>query len=185
MALAAASERRSGSKAVAAVALARTLADPAVRAVEAQAGLLGVGLLPPVVIDAPDPERELRRLVEASFLAVRERFDVLMYPAHGGPDHSRVVRIVDAGVHVGRLASLGERSLRVDTPYADLSDRQLADLAVDMDLPVWLCDWAIEPSPDRDRWVAVLKEAGWVGDPTRADLSVHISPGRASPIPNP
>lgn len=181
--MAVATDRRQG--AVAAVALGRSLSDPALRAVEAQAGVLGVQLSAPIVVEGDDLEADLKRLLEASFRAVREGFDVLVYPAHGGPDHRRVVRIVDAGVHASGLASLGDRLLRVETPYADLSDRQLADLAVDMDLPVWMCSWAVGPSPDRDRWVAILKEAGWIGDPLRADPTIHVSPVRTSSIPGP
>jgi hypothetical protein len=185
LALSVAADRRPGSGTVAGVALARSQADTSIRAVEAQTALLGIPLLPPIVVDLDDIEGELRRLIDASFLAVREHIEVLVDPRHGGPDHSRVVRIADAGVYASRLASLTGRPIRVETPYADLSDRQLADLAVDMDLPVWLCDWALDPSPERDRWVAVLKEAGWIGDPARPEPAIHIPRASGSTTPSP
>ena len=68
---------------------------------------------------------------------------------------------LDAGVH-------GVPSLRVEMPFVDLNDREVADLAVDLGVSramVECCWWWSEAGPEgevlRERWAAALKAAGF------------------------
>jgi hypothetical protein len=52
------------------------------------------------------------------------------------------------GLDVARLGSAGDgapmaKGLRIETPYADLTDAQLMDLALDMDVPLHACWWCL------------------------------------------
>jgi len=61
--------------------------------------------------------------------------------------------------------------VRVEAPYADFSDRQLAELVIELDLPVWTCWWWGATNDDqaawseRQHWTALLRELGWLGKP--------------------
>jgi hypothetical protein len=67
----------------------------------------------------------------------------------------------------------GVEPFRIQVPYADLTDRQLADLVLDMDLPIWTCWWwglargprnvggAEVARAEYEKWDELLKEAGW------------------------
>ena len=57
--------------------------------------------------------------------------------------------------------------VKIDSPLLDLTDRQVAELAVDMDAPVWSCWWALpasddlpEARPQRERWGGLLQDLG-------------------------
>ncbi|VAX40532.1 hypothetical protein MNBD_PLANCTO03-1615 [hydrothermal vent metagenome] len=92
----------------------------------------------------------------------------------------RIAAAVDRALLVSRLGLLdGEGSsgggageeITIETPLVDLTDRQIADLVVDLDAPAYLCWWwrqLGEPeaeavaSVERGVWLAALGEAGWV-----------------------
>lgn len=158
--------------------------DPVlIAAVERQAAIIGSTVLRPIATGAQGFEHELRSLVEASLIAVGEGFDVLVNPVNAGDDPDRIARVFDMGLRVAPLVSLGGRQIQIETPYADLTDRQIADLALDMDLPVWLSHWS---SPtERERWAALLKEVGWIGDPMRGDAAVETSLRQSRPRSTP
>jgi hypothetical protein len=62
------------------------------------------------------------------------------------------------------------------TPYVDFVDAQIADLALDMDLPVWTCWWwegEGEAERVKERWMAALGKAGWVD---RRSAGIQIPP---------
>lgn len=91
----------------------------------------------------------------------------------GGPELDRLATEIDRSVLISRLVSLegsaGARGVRIDTPVIDLSDAQLADLALDLAVPTDLCwferpEAAGDPAADaeRRRWSAVLAEFGGV-----------------------
>src|SRR5205814_1142018 len=68
-------------------------------------------------------------------------------------------------------ASMGAgRPVEVQAPYADLTDSQVADLILDMDLPIWTCWWNQGPGAEpgavaeRDHWARLLKAAGLESD---------------------
>ena len=123
--------------------------------------------------------RDTLNLVQASVAAIERGCTQVVWPTHTvhaqSPDLDDVARAVDRALLVARLISLdgdhhGQPGFRIETPLVDLSDRQLADLVIDMDLPVRLCWWwhaemsqggAAEFRTHHDRWTAVLREVGW------------------------
>lgn len=131
-----------------------------------------------------DTERLSRLLLEASYAAVAQGAGRVVWAGAAAADARDAIDL-DAlsGIHtramlVERLASLeqGEASgggFKVQVPYADLTDRQLADLVLDMDLPIWTCWWwSLGRGPrsvpgaelaraEYERWDGILKEAGW------------------------
>jgi len=101
---------------------------------------------------------------------------------------------------VSQLVSLADANpgspvVRVRTPYADLTDRQIADLVLDMDLPVWTCWWMDESQlgegesrdeakAEREKWTGLLKAAGWAGS-LEAKAQVTVRPIRRPPAGEP
>jgi hypothetical protein len=80
-----------------------------------------------------------------------------------------------------------QRQVRVRAPYADLTDRQVADLAIDMDAPIWTCWWMSPAIPDdlrseaereRVKWSTLMKESGWTGS-LEARALVVVRPAAA------
>lgn len=87
--------------------------------------------------------------------------------AHGELDLDVIAESIDRATLIGRLASLDARSeIEVHTPFVDLTDRQVADLAVDMGVDPSVCWWAStddstpEAIAERRRWGMALREAG-------------------------
>jgi hypothetical protein len=134
-------------------------------------------------------------LLAAGRLAMSLGIRTVVWPVHYGAgragepgtlDLDRAAVGADRALLVGRLMSLeghesGVPSIRFETPLLDLSDRQLAELAVDLGLSIALegaaakaCWWTLalqEPSrwsteaidqatAERIRWVPVLRDAG-------------------------
>ncbi len=120
-----------------------------------------------------------RDLLHASMTAIARRCSTVLWPIHStrseGPDIDQVARAIDRAMLISRLIALdadlhGNPAFRIDAPYIDFSDRQLADLVIDMDLPVRLCWWwhaemargsSTEFRAQHDRWTPVLREVGW------------------------
>ncbi len=111
-------------------------------------------------------------LLAAAALAAAEGLDYVLWPVHAGEDLelARVAEGVDRAALVTRLASLdaapaGLRPVEVRAPYADFTDAQIADLALDMDLPLRTCWWwdgrDEEARRERQRWGRALAMAGW------------------------
>lgn len=117
-------------------------------------------------------EQESRDLLAAGYAGARQSCTRILWPVNAaagdGLDLDRIAAAHDRSILVSRLVALdagqhGVPGLRLDTPYIDLSDRQVADLAVDMDLPLDQCGWwEVQPGGQRERWTRVLREAGWV-----------------------
>lgn len=128
---------------------------------------------------------DTRNLVLAGICAIEHACPIVVWPTHSvhaeSPDLDDVSRAVDRALLVSRLISLdadhhGQPGFRVETPFVDFSDRQLADLVIDMDLPVRLCWWwhaemasggSAEFRHQHDRWTTVLREVGWRAAETR------------------
>ena len=102
----------------------------------------------------------------------------------------RIAAAIDRALLVSRLGLLdGSQTgaeITIETPLVDLTDRQLADLAVDLDAPAYLCWWwrrLGEPEAEavadteRQRWLGTLGEAGWV------QTSPGVSVTKPSPSP--
>lgn len=136
---------------------------------------------------APGPassgERETRLLLDAAYLAAGNGADAVVWAGPAATDQQQQIELdALAMLHsrallVERLVGLerpgGAREFRVHVPYADLTDRQIADLILDMDLPIWSCWWwALGRGPrgtpeaeaarlEYERWQDLLREAGW------------------------
>ncbi|MBL9031236.1 MAG: hypothetical protein JNM80_05965 [Phycisphaerae bacterium] len=116
----------------------------------------------------------------------------------GGGVLDRVAAIIDRAALVSRLVSLDDEragnvgveardagevvgvgsggGVEITTPYADLSDREMAELMLDLDAPVWTCWWArgggAKAALEREHWREVLRELGWSAPLPRAPAGV-------------
>lgn len=124
--------------------------------------------------------RETAMLLGAAWAAVRLGISRVVWPVHRlgdgeSPSLEAAAKAVDRALLVTRLMSLdadehGVPSFRIETPYADLTDRQMAELAADLDAPASLCWWhratgtsstlADLAATERRRWTALLSDAG-------------------------
>jgi hypothetical protein len=115
-------------------------------------------------------------LLAAAYVAAAHRCDRVVWPVQSPApvsgeddvDLDRIAADVDRALLVSRLVALdadehGRPGLRIETPYVDLSDRQLAELAFDMDVPVHLCWWweGESGAAERERWLGTLRAVGW------------------------
>jgi hypothetical protein len=132
-------------------------------------------------------DRWLNATLLAAAAAAGDRGLNVLWPITAPPaaDALAVVSLnLNRAVLVGQLASLAGPPVEVQTPFADYSEEQLADLVLDMDLPIWTCWWfdphAVEASlqplaeAERERWTGLLQGAGWRGP---------LPDGRATPAP--
>lgn len=90
-------------------------------------------------------------LVEAASLGIGR----VIWPAHAGAaeklDADRLADTCDrallaaqlVSIDLGRGTPLAESGLVVQTPYADLNDTQLLELALDLDAPLNACWWCL------------------------------------------
>lgn len=114
-------------------------------------------------------------LLQAALAAAGASIATVVWPAHAGPgvepDLDRVALVLDRALLVTRLVALdadehGIPAFRVDTPYADFTDRQLAELAIDLDAPIQACWWwggqTGSAAAERQRWTPLLQSFGWV-----------------------
>jgi hypothetical protein len=152
--------------------------EPRLQAVAKQAELFSLAVLAPTgVADhaAPSPEAESHHLLSATHLAARQGFESVLWPASAAAGESldldRIAQIADRAVLISRLVAIdagahGVPSIRIETPYIDLTDRQIADLIADMDLPIETCWWwgaeAIDALAEREsqRWKSALAAVG-------------------------
>lgn len=142
----------------------------AVPFVRRQAELLGCE-----AVEVPEVEGESRMLLAAALAAGTRGATRLVWPvtlgalvAPGGarePDDLDAVALAcDRAILVGRLASLdlSGAGIVVEAPLADLSDRQVAELALDLDAPVELCRWwGVDEDASARRWRSALRAIGW------------------------
>ncbi|MGP1272461.1 MAG: hypothetical protein ACTS22_03935 [Phycisphaerales bacterium] len=143
------------------------LADGAVqqRCLERQAALYGA-----IIERVPSRrEHEADVLLDAARWASEHGARQVIVPWHAGVpgacesvDTNRAAEIVERVLLVERLVAL-ETSMAptIDAPYADLTDRQIGDLVLDMGLPLPLVWWAASPSAEgaasaRERWSSAL-----------------------------
>lgn len=166
--------------------------DRRIRSIARQVELLGFELMGELESRGRSiQERESEGLLKAAQHAAREGFERLVWPVQGvragevgtaGLDLEWTARVVDKAVLVGRLVAVdaNEHQLpgfKVEVPLADLSDEQLADLALDLDAPVQACWWFDdEGSPERARWTRVLRSAGWTVPPPVITLASPKAP---------
>lgn len=104
----------------------------------------------PAASQAPDPFAWTRLLLDAAAEASRRGITRIVWPIHaGGPgpdaDLDAVAAACDRAMLVAHLAELDLPSApRIDTPYADYTDRQMAEIALDMDAPLIAAWWCQE-----------------------------------------
>ncbi len=178
------SERAAASKSMAPPVLWCDASGPMAEAVRRQAGVYGLEVVegrPYPVEVTGEGERLTLRLLAAGFDSARLGCTRVVWPvqlggAEGdGPDLDDLACHVDRALLVSRLIGLearthGSPGIEISTPLLDISDAQLADLAMDMAAPVQACWWyeagmrGEEPArAELDRWTPRLKAFGWVG----------------------
>jgi hypothetical protein len=165
------------------------------RSIDRQASLYGMGLRQPTAAPAEaEPERTCRLLLDACLLARQQGGGAVVWPVNAGEtlDLDRIAATVDRALLAARLVSVGDdRPVEVRTPYADFTDRHLADLILDMDLPIWTCWWYdaqgdAAAERERRRWGDLLRAAGWRGELPTPDLAARApraKPARQVPAP--
>ncbi|MBL8762295.1 MAG: hypothetical protein JNL50_13440 [Phycisphaerae bacterium] len=155
-------------------------------AIEAQASALGLEVVVPPG-DAPNltasaSERATREIIDAAYTALSRACGSLVLTDRAADgdavDLAGVAATLDRATLVSRLVSLDpdrdQRGFEIDAPYIDLSDRQVAELALDLGVPVSLCWWwhaeLRDGKPDttaalfkreHERWTSVLAQCGW------------------------
>lgn len=120
-------------------------------------------------------ELECRDLLSAVYAGARQgcRRVVWAVSAARGEDVDldRIAQITDRALLAGRMAAIdagvhGVADIEVETPFVDLTDRQLADLAADLNAPLealwWLGPGYEEPDAPaaRGRWVPAFEAVG-------------------------
>ncbi|MBN4082728.1 hypothetical protein JYS44_00670, partial [Phycisphaeraceae bacterium AH-315-B13] len=99
----------------------------------------------------------------------------VMWPMHPGRvgddtaiDLDLASAIIDRALLVEQLAKLdaapGQERVCIETPHADLSDRQLVEIATDLAVPIktlwWWGSSADEAVVQRERWEPLMQETG-------------------------
>lgn len=160
------------------------------KAARAQAEVFGYELWEPLPLGASDlpgaldiREHETLSLVAAVQLAARKGCDSVLWPVQcAGPMNDRedegldldwIARAADKAVLVSRLVAVDadahhKPGIKIETPYLDVTDHQLADLAAEMELPMRTCWWWAITRRDgdmavaeRERWLRALAFVGW------------------------
>jgi hypothetical protein len=160
-------------------AIAHNAPRPRVNAIARQCELFGVTLLEHEPLPLPASlapfDRETHELLHAVRFAAHQGCDRVLWPVSGAQgDHldlDRIAAIVDRCVLIGRLVALDARehktpSIRIEAPYADYTDRQVADLIADMELPLETCWWWSiagdgEAEREKRRWLSAMGAVGW------------------------
>ncbi len=119
--------------------------------------------------------REAAALLQAAYLAVASGCVRVVWPVQfttaspeGDCDLEREAIAVDRALLVSRLATLdagsfGLPELRVETPLVGMTDHQVAELALDLGVPVECCAWwEAGRRAERERWTSALGSAGWI-----------------------
>jgi len=155
-----------------------------------QASLLALELIE-TAVDEPHADAavgllESHLLLHAGHLAARNGCGRVVWPiqfASPGddpPELARIAEAVDRALLASRVVTLdaahyGLTEVAIDAPFADLTDRQVAELAADMELPIETCWWwssmgamGSGGAEERDRWTEALRAIGWAGLPAGA-----------------
>ncbi|MCL4221654.1 MAG: 7-cyano-7-deazaguanine synthase [Phycisphaerales bacterium] len=148
-------------------------------AVQSQADALGLELLDRDWIgsDGTGAGQSLALLSiaqQAAAMGVRRVVWAVQYPLLGvEPDLDRIAATVDRCLLISRLVSLdlwdhpnpSVPEVRIEMPLVDLSDTQIADLALDLGAPIasaWWMEGVGEPAQaEQRRWLPLLAELGW------------------------
>jgi 7-cyano-7-deazaguanine synthase in queuosine biosynthesis len=96
-------------------------------------------------------------LLSAALEAASLGLSRIIWPIHAGAapevDVAALADVCDRALLAGQLVGLDlarlaagatpTRGVRIETPYADLTDAELMDLALDMDVPLHACWWCM------------------------------------------
>lgn len=157
--------------------------DPAcVQAASNHAEIFTLEFLPPIAGEGTDipallglrGEVESLTLLRACYLAAARGCRRVLWPVQlGGSAHAEasdldsIARAIDRATLITRLVNLdgcevGGVEIAIETPFVDLDDAQVADLALDMELATDACWWsgAYGQAPgsqvERERWLPLL-----------------------------
>ncbi|MEZ6243474.1 MAG: hypothetical protein R3B57_10575 [Phycisphaerales bacterium] len=134
-------------------------------------------------------EVETMTLVRACYLAAARGARRVLWPVQlprtGGRDGDldQMSRAIDRALLVSRLVSIDEADIGVpevtiETPFVDLDDDQISDLALDMELPIEACWWsggygqAPGSARERERWLPLLGGESLATNPSGRTASV-------------
>lgn len=140
------------------------------------------------LVEAPVPsqaasavgEAQTRLLLAAAYAATSRNAAMVLWPVRAGVaddvDVTQASQAVDRALLLTRLVAIDadehhQPGIRIETPFVDLSDRQVADLALDLDLPVRECWWW------RDAYIERLNRMG--PEHSRADAGVRPAEAEA------
>lgn len=120
---------------------------------------------------------QTRLLLDAVLQARRCGCTRIVWPAHPGSgidsesiEVEKAALIVDRALLVEQLVNLDASSnatrISIETPYADLSDRQLAELAADVSIPLKTLWWwgraSDEAQREFERWEMLFRTVGLI-----------------------
>ena len=153
------------------------------RAIQEQARVLGMPCLEltPAPFAGADWLAETSLLLSACAVAAAARRPTVVWPVqYESGDQinlDRVSKAVDRSIAIARLVEIDSGlhacpDLHIDTPLVDYTDRQIADLAIDLSVPVHLCWWwgsgasagdggGGDADRLRQRWMTTLAAAGY------------------------
>lgn len=93
-------------------------------------------------------------LISAAAAAAEAGLGRVIWPIHAGPnpelDLDALADICDRALLVSQLATIdlpravsgnSLRAIKIETPYADFTDAELLELALDLDAPLGACWW--------------------------------------------
>ncbi len=119
-------------------------------------------------------EREAVGLLSACHLAAALGCRRIVWPTSAAAgdsiDLDRLSAVTDRARVVSRLATLdvGPLGVSIETPYAELTDKQVADLALDIGVALETCWWWSGTKAsgnfggaERTRWTNALLSVGW------------------------
>lgn len=128
------------------------------RVIERQAELAGARVLHDALEAINDHFAETRLLLDACALAKANRCARVVWPVFCAAEVDPIALALDRARLVSTLAALDARpkGMPIDTPVLDLTEAQLADLAIDVGVPAqpgWLAD------ANENHWLTLLRAA--------------------------
>jgi hypothetical protein len=166
--------------------------DPAVLN---QARMLGLNAQPQHALYPPDEDTrsgpqlgqlQSRILTEAAYLALSVGIKKVVWPIRIPTDHpDRIQAIgdtIDRAMLIARLVTLDATTdtapeVSIDTPFVDLNDDQIFELARDMPVPLETCWWNAAPTLA----AAQQRKADWNALTNRSALQIEPKPGTQTP----
>lgn len=133
---------------------------------------------------------EAAMLLAALATAAESKRARVLWPKHVSGDLDAMLDASDRALLVQRigLIELGDSEqldVHIDSPLLDLTDRQIAELAVDLEAPLWSCWWALpaaadipEAQTERRRWAELLRDCGGERLLTRSKPAASPEPER-------